>query len=185
NKGEISKAEDLFCESEEIQKENRSEHLYLYSLQGFQFCDLQMSQGKYHDVQQRAKQTIDIAIRNRWLLAIAVDKLSLGRAYLLEAVEKMDSTSKVGFVFQQAADELNQAVAGLRQAGAQEFIARGLFSRAFFYRVQNDFPQAWDDLEEAREIAERDSMNLYLADYHLEASRLLISDFGIQTNPKS
>jgi tetratricopeptide (TPR) repeat protein len=53
---------------------------------------------------------------------------------------------------------------------------RALFARAFFYRVQNQFPEAWDDLAEALEIAERGDMKLWLVDYHLEASRLLFSE---------
>jgi hypothetical protein len=104
----------------------------------------------------------------------------LGLAYLLEAVEKMDSTSQVESIYHQAADYLNQAVAGLREAGTQHELPRGLFARAFFYRIQNQFPQAWGDLEEAREIAERGDMKLWLVDYHLEASRLLISEFGFR-----
>jgi hypothetical protein len=34
---------------------------------------------------------------------------------------------------QHQAGELAQAVVGLREAGHQELIARGLFARAFFY----------------------------------------------------
>jgi hypothetical protein len=36
--------------------------------------------------------------------------------------------------------------------------------------------QAWRDLEEAREIAERGGMKLWLADYHLERARLAQSE---------
>ena len=75
----------------------------------------------------------------------------------------------------QAADYLNQAVAGLREAGAQEFIVRGLLARAALYRAQGEFAKAWEDLEEAREIAERGEMNLHLVDYHLEACRVNIA----------
>ena len=38
--------------------------------------------------------------------------------------------------------------------------------------MQENFAAAWDDLSEAQEIAERGEMGLYLADFHLEASRL-------------
>ena len=68
----------------------------------------------------------------------------------------------------------------MREAGTQHELPRALFAHAFYSRIQNQFPQAWDDLEEAREIAERGSMNLWLVDYHLEASRLLISEFGFR-----
>ena len=76
----------------------------------------------------------------------------------------------------QAADYLNQAVAGLREAGTQDHLPRGLFTRAFLYRIQNQFSQAWDDLAEAQEIAERGEMKLWLVDYYLEAARLCLEE---------
>jgi tetratricopeptide (TPR) repeat protein len=174
--GEIYQSEDYFQEAENLFRKRQPEYKYMYSLQGFLFCDLLLSQGKVREVLERAKQTIEIAVRNRWLLDIALDKLSLGRAYLLEASEQLESTSKVGSNLQRAADYLNQAVAGLREAGQQDDLPRGLFARAFLYRVQNQFSQAWDDLTEAQEIAERGGMKLWLVDYHLEAARLMISE---------
>jgi hypothetical protein len=66
-------------------------------------------------------------------------------------------------------------VAGLREAGQQQYLPLGLFARAAFYRAQNEFAPAWADLEEAREIAERGEMKLFLADYHLEASKLQVA----------
>jgi tetratricopeptide (TPR) repeat protein len=76
-------------------------------------------------------------------------------------------------IFLTAADYLNQAVTGLREAGQQILLPNGLFARAFLYRVQQDFSRAWDDLAEAQEIAERGDMKLHLVDYHLEACRLM------------
>ena len=45
-------------------------------------------------------------------------------------------------------------------------------ARAECYRQQQQFSKAWDDLNEALEIAESGSMKLHLVDYHLEAGRL-------------
>ncbi len=197
--GELAQAEDWFRQAEAMQGKRQPEYRYLYSLRGFRFCDLLLAQGKVQEVLERAKQTIEIAIRNRWLLDISLDKLSLGRAYLLEAVAGFPPRGGIkggvllpnaktspsiltpwrisdlqrGKLLDQAADYLNQAVAGLRQAGYQSHLPLGLFARAFCYRVQNQFPQAWDDLEEAREIAERGDMKLWMVDYHLEAGRIV------------
>jgi hypothetical protein len=171
--GELAPAADLFREAEAMQGKRQPEYRYLYSLRGFQFCDLLLSQGKVREVLERAKQTIEIAIRNNWLLDIALDKLSLGRAHLLEALNEKPQRSPRPLRFCQAADYLNHAVAGLREAGQQLFLPPGLFARAFCYRIQTQFPQAWVDLEEAREIAERGDMKLWLVDYHLEAARIV------------
>ncbi len=74
--------------------------------------------------------------------------------------------------FTRSMDYLHQAVAGLRKAGYQDFLLRGLFARAEGYRHMQEFKAAWEDLQEALEIAQQGSMKLYLADYHLEAGKL-------------
>jgi len=68
---------------------------------------------------------------------------------------------------------LNQAVDGLREATTLHHIPRGLFAHATLFRHQQNFPQSWGDLDEAREIAEYGQMRLHLADYHLEACRVI------------
>lgn len=65
---------------------------------------------------------------------------------------------------------------GLRDAGQQQELPRGLLARAELHRVKGDFDSAWDDLNEARDIAERGEMRLYLADFHLEATRLSLAE---------
>ncbi len=92
----------------------------------------------------------------------------------------MDSTSQVAPIWHQAADYLNQAVTGLRESGNQDDLPLGLFASAMLYRLQQDFPRAWEDLAEAQELAERGDMKLFLVDYHLEAFQLRISDFGLR-----
>jgi len=70
---------------------------------------------------------------------------------------------------------LNQAVTGLRQAGQQDDLPRGLLVRACFYRRRGDFPHAQHDLDEALLIATRSQMRLYEADCHLEHARLWLA----------
>jgi len=213
--GELAAALSLFQEAESLQQQSQPEYRYLYSVQGFQFCDLLLSQGKVREVLERAKGALNFMGEEYWLLGKALDHLSLGRAYLLEALRlrsgqaltppyipprggtkggvshqggkkkgvplskrarpELDSGGTAGG-FKKAADYLNKAVAGLRESGNQDDIPRGLFARAFLYRMQQDFPNAWDDLAEALEIAERGSMKLWLGDYHLEACRLCLEE---------
>jgi tetratricopeptide (TPR) repeat protein len=223
----LSESIILFKDAETISKSHTG-HKYLYSDIGFYYCDLLISQGKVQAVLERTEHMIEIAIRNKWLLDTAMDKLSLGRAYLLEALRlrseqaltppsippqggkkgvppqgrKMDVSSRGGEkgvptrelvpdliregnkrgVFSQAQDYLNQAVDGMREANRQDYLPRALFARTLFYRVQNEFPKAWDDLEEAREIAERGEMKLWLVDYHLEACRLCLAQVSAKSS---
>ena len=74
-----------------------------------------------------------------------------------------------------AASELDQAVAGLRQAGRQDCIPRGLLARAALRRVTREFNRARRDLDEALLIATRGGMRLHEADCHLEYARLFLA----------
>jgi tetratricopeptide (TPR) repeat protein len=168
--GSQSEAESLFREAEEMQKEDQSEYPFLYSIRGFQYCDLLLSQGKYQEVLSRAEQTLVWAKTGGLsLLTIALDHLSIGRAYLLQALQEG------GQDFTQAAEHLNHAVGGLRQAGTQHHIPRGLLARAELYRVQGEFKQAQHDLDEAMTIAKRGEMGLHQADCHLGYARLYMA----------
>ena len=173
--GDFRAAEKLFHEAEAMQQQMQPQYFYLYSLRGFLFCDLLLSLRQYQDVQKRARQALEWGSRGYTLLDFALDKLSLGRAFLLQALAtdhaQDDALSK-------AKGCLQQAVAGLRKAGTSHHLPRALFARAACYRVQNEFANAQADFEEAREIAERWEMKLFLADYHLEACRLCLAEAG-------
>ena len=71
---------------------------------------------------------------------------------------------------------LDEAVDGLRKAGTQHHIPRGLLALAGYYRCQRSWDKARGDLEEAREIAERGEMKLWIADYHLESARVYLDE---------
>jgi hypothetical protein len=72
----------------------------------------------------------------------------------------------------QAAEPLDRAVDGLRRAGAEHHLPRGLLARAALRRFRSDFSGAAADLTEALEIAERGPMRLHERDAHLEWARL-------------
>jgi len=169
--GRLSEAEAAFVEAEEMQKEWNSERPILDSLGGFRYCDLLLSQREYRKVLARAGQTLGWNKTLEWdsLLSIALDHLSLGRAHLLQTRQKETGDFTLG------AEHLNQAVDGLRQQGAQEFIPGGLLARAELYWVQGEFEKAQRDLDEAMRIAEHGSMGLQKADCHLEYARLCLA----------
>ncbi len=171
-RGNLFDASSLFQEAETIQKvssqkERQPDQPYLYSVWGFPFCDLLLSQGQYREVQKRVSQSLKT---KRTLIIVALDKVSLGRALMLRTQEERSGD------FTQAQDYLNEAVEGLRKGSRQDYLPLGLLARAALYRVRSEFSKAWYDMEEVQEIAERNSMNLYLADYHLEACHLCLAE---------
>ena len=162
--GQMEDADTAFREAEALQKDP-----LLYSLQGFRYCNLLLSQGKNREVQNRAGQTLELAKQQLGLLSIALDHLSLGRAHLLQS--RQEGTGD----FSQATTNLNQAVDGLRHAGQQDYLPRGLLARAGLYREQRNFDRAQRDLEEAMTIATRGNMGLHQADCLLEYARLYLA----------
>jgi hypothetical protein len=108
------------------------------------------------------------------LLDIASDHLALGRAALYTAI--LEGTS-----LDSCHTPLQNAVDGLRRAGQQDHLPRGLLTRAwlrFLVGARTGSESAQDDLDEAWEVAERGPMPLHLADIHLYRARL----FGRETH---
>jgi tetratricopeptide (TPR) repeat protein len=145
--GGIDEATRLFAEAERLQAERDPAYPILYSLAGYRYCDLLLSQCQPEEVLRRASQTLPIAESNRWLLDTGLDHLSLGRAHPAGSAE--------------AIRHLGQAVDFLRRAGHLESLPHALLARGT--------PR---DLDEAFRIATRSGMRLYLADYYLAKGNL-------------
>ena len=151
----------LFQAAEALQQQWQPEAPQLYSLAGFRYCDLLLTMGESSQVLERAKYALTISERNQWLLDIALDHLSLGHTHLQQQQLTL------------AQQHLDQAVDGLRAAGTQDHLPRGLLARAELHRQQGDYDKAEKDLQEVFEIAERSEMLLFLCDYHLATAKLL------------
>ncbi|HAB18683.1 MAG TPA: toll/interleukin-1 receptor domain-containing protein [Verrucomicrobiota bacterium] len=213
--GRQAKAEMCFREAEQMQKERQPQYTVLYSTGGFYYCDLLLAaperttwQLTLHScpainhssllnscraVSQRAAQALNIDEENRWLLDIALDHLTLGRAALYRSLigeadtaaaakscpRDEDGEESNEHALQTARREVDAAVAGLRRAGQQQFLPLGLLTRAwlrFLTGVRTGPESAQEDLEEAWEIAERGPMRLFMADIHLHRARLFFRE---------
>jgi tetratricopeptide (TPR) repeat protein len=151
-------------------------------------------------VSHRAAHTLNWYEENKqqWLLDIALDHLTLGRVALYAAILERSAAcsplesshdqpapkvlprgSGVHPALQDASRELDTAVTGLRRAGMQDYVPRGLLIRAWL-RSLTCAPigpeSAQSDLDEAWEIAERGPMKLFLADIHLYRARLFFRE---------
>jgi hypothetical protein len=174
--GRLTEAADQFRAAEALQQEMQPKFPFLYSVQGFQYCDLLLSKRQWQEVITRAVQTLEWGKPYAGLLEIALDQLALGRAHLGLAQQADASAPDAPAQYlAQAADRLQRAVDGLRQAGTQHYLPLSLLARAAWARVTQQFDRAHRDLAEARSIAERGEMRLHLTDYHLEAARLALA----------
>jgi len=193
--GRRAEALEDFREAEQMQAERQTEYPMLYSVAGFRYCELLLAAPERatwrqtpesgarsrepewisacRTVTERAAQTV------KWyeqatgasLLDIALDHLTLGRAALYEAI-LMASFFSLKTEDSKLMTQIDAAVDGLRRASAQEFIVRGLLTRAWLRFLENDADDSRADLDEAWEIAERGPMRLFMADIHLYRARL-------------
>jgi hypothetical protein len=201
-----AEAEARFREAEQMQAERQLQYPLLYSVQGFQYCDLLLAaaeceaaegQGyakqkallaECHAVSKRAEHTLKWVTDGKTsLLDVALDHLTLGRAALYAAILEIRPRRKESAPpiprsqpgLASAATEIDHAVSGLRRAGQQDELPRGLLTRAWLRRLTGRATgpdSAQSDLDEAWEIAERGPMPLFQADILLYRARLFFRE---------
>jgi tetratricopeptide (TPR) repeat protein len=168
--GQLTEAKPVFQDAEEIQKIKQPHVPFLYSYEGFTYCDLLLSLGDYMEVERRAKKALGVVMHgSRSLMDIALNNLLLGRSFLLNPQRKSKHSVT------ESLNYLNRAVNGLRQSGLRDHWPLGLLARAEYYRVTGTLDKAQKDLDEAFTIATRGGMGLHLADCHLEYARLYLA----------
>lgn len=169
-----------FLDAETMQAKQKDNFPLLYSLSGFLYCDLLLAeteraawrgQGnatlieRCADVTARGQKMFEWRVPYDPLLDIALDHLTLGRCALYRAV--LEGQSPLA-----AEADVNRAVDGLRAAGQQDDIPRGLLTRAWLRHRLNNPSGAKSDLDDAWQIAARGNMRLHMADIHLTRARL-------------
>jgi tetratricopeptide (TPR) repeat protein len=197
--GRWEESMEAFRKAEALQAEWQPTDTRLYSLLGYQHCDLlglgepesraglagpaatpeevRRFRQECREVQDRAGQRLKWAIQQHFLHDIARDYLSLGRAHLslaLTALWPAAPGEEAEVDFAEAAQHLDRAVKVLRQAGQELYLPRGLLARATLHRLRGDRAGAATDLSEALEIAERGGMRLHACDAHLGWTRLYL-----------
>jgi ATP/maltotriose-dependent transcriptional regulator MalT len=106
-------------------------------------------------------------MRQKHLLSVALDTLTLGRLALFRAILVTPAIDDA---------RVEAGVNGLRQAGAINHLPRALLTRAWLRAEQGDAAAARADLDEAQQLAERGPMQLYLADVHIYRARLFFRE---------
>jgi TIR domain len=180
--GRRDESRRLFEDAESRQASRQPEYPRLYSIPGFRYCDLLLSDveraawrrwlggepgpseipattiAACDAVSERASKTLAWVTSQNWLLDIALDHLTLTRAALYKG--------------QPVRDHIEIAVDGLRAAGTMDHLPRGLLSRAWQRYLSRDEVGCRANLDEAWEIAERGPMPLFQADIQLTRARL-------------
>ena len=196
--GRWEEAGERFSQAEAMQAKMQSGHPRLYSFRGFRYCDLLLSKAERSTwrvvlrggistdshtapeghattcatVAERAAETLRIALRKNWPLAVALDYLMMGRAALYRATLSRTNTEQPTPDAKSAPRHLDTAIDGLRKSSQLDDLPRGLLTRALLRHVEGDDEGAARDLDDAWDIAARGPMRLYMADVQLTRARL-------------
>jgi len=187
--GRCAEARDLFEDAEARQAAWQPEYPRLFSLPGFRYCNLLLTEAESaawqrwlrgepgsgetlaaavaacEAVGERARQTLAWVTAQNWLLDIALDHLTLARATLYKADFALPIPPPTH-------QHITAAVEGLRAAGDVSRLPHGLLTRAWLRCLSVDEAGGRADLEEAWEIAKRGPMPLFQADVLLTRARL-------------
>jgi hypothetical protein len=170
--GRRDEAARCFADAEQRQQKWRPAYPLLFSLRGYRYCDLLLSNGEPAVARDRANRALEVARRNNFLLDVALDTLTLARAGFASALIAVASRSLAAALADARGTVFDQAVEALRASGDNAYLPVGLLARAAFRRSGGDWPGAGRDLDEVEEIAEPGPMRLFLCDTALERARL-------------
>lgn len=195
--GLIEAAAKHFKQGEAILVRIKPDINYLFSLEGFQYCELLLREVErrswqsflltkkqlvviknfrilLEEVTNRAEIALKIAENNKLLLHIGISNLSLVRTNLYQELLK-------GKLFpihfsplknQVIENYLNQAIYTLRKGGRTDYLPNALLTQSWYQTIQGENQTAIASLNEAWEIAERGPMPLYQTDILLYRIRL-------------
>ena len=173
--GQREQAEKLFADAERRQLDLQPSYPLLYSLQGYRYCDLLLSCGKWVAARDRAARILGWEDDANPMLDRSLVRLSLSRAHLGLALV-VDDHSAPPAERQRDAETVRacliEAVDGLRAAGHLDHISRGLLAHAAFRRSIGDWRGAARCLDEVEEVAGPGPMKLFLCDMAIERARL-------------
>jgi tetratricopeptide (TPR) repeat protein len=184
-RGEIPEATTVLKQVEEMRSPDSSPffpalHTGLVLVE----CELLLLRGLDSEAVSLAEKELRlIEGKPRTKIAIALNHLTIARAFLqrispLFLVDTMSArTDAESELLQQAAVHLTAAMDGIRAARTVHHLPRVLLASAQLRFLKNDLTGSIIVLDEAKEIAERGPMRLFLADIHLHRAQL----FGMQT----
>jgi hypothetical protein len=177
--GSFQEAEINFNKASELIKTANGPSGVLYSMTSFYYALLLIDLGKLTRASEVARDGLRIAQKHDMPLFIALDSLSLGRSMHQAWLQDSQSERHQNVELREKAHQyLNAAVVGLRATNMENRIPWGLLARAAFYCDLGEWNKAQDDLFETHEIATRGHMKLFLADYHLVRTRLLLAQIS-------
>jgi tetratricopeptide (TPR) repeat protein len=195
-----------FLEAESMQARFEVSWPLLYSLRGFQYCDLLLAESERaawhafgkagYPLPTAAQPDEDIAphiqrcreVEQRAAEILKGDEVLQPLEILVDRAFAHVTLGRAALYriilenaeTQNAKFEIAQAVEGFRRSGYTDHLCRGLLTRAWLRVVDGDADGARSDLDDAWQIAERGPMRLHMADILLHRARLFRNKEDLQ-----
>lgn len=175
--GEFLAADDLFRQAEAMHAEKQPDFPKLYSLPGYQYCDLLLTQGRAQEVLERYDLLLSWRQSGDSLLDRALEELLAARAHAALAQSAPERHLDA------AARAFDSALGAFSVSADDMYLPLGHITRAAFRRQRAEKGHgaggklsfadlAARDLDDAQEIAEYSGMRLALCDIALERGLL-------------
>ncbi len=166
--GSLARAEALFRQAEALQKNNQPHLPRLYSLRGYQCCDLILARGRAAEAASRYRYLVGARSPGDPILDFALEELINARAAIV-AIPPSAPAPK------HCAARSAEALAALRRANQEVYVVPGLLAHAEALWRCGDAKAANEPLREAEAIAARGPMPLFMTDAHLLHARIALS----------
>ncbi len=166
--GHASNAQAVFNEVEQIQKASRRPRASARQESGLYNLNVLLANEQDEQIQEKQPKLTQTRKPSEATLDLAIEHLSLGHRYLLQAKQGKGN-------FAHAEAHLNQAISSLQKAGPHHHLPVALLIRADLYTMIGSLEQALSDIDEALSIATRGDMGLHLVDCHLAYARVYLA----------
>ncbi len=183
--GQISEAERLFQEAEQLRQSTNVDYGPILSTGGhWRHCELLLDQGQW----DRAKSLVQEDLL--WMeehggpdsdpTQAAVEHMILGRVYMLDpsqgpAQERMAK----------AEEYLRLSLEEFRKSSQTQYMSHGLLALAALERVRGSYSRAAEHLLETHDIMKRSGSSLHEPDYLLESARLHLAMYKAKANART
>jgi tetratricopeptide (TPR) repeat protein len=166
--GRTPEAERPFLEAEQLTEPGRAPSL-LDALMCVRLCDLLLARGRREEVLARVEPLVAWTVGRNDMLASGMLLLCRARALAGRGSAPREHPLSA------AKGVADEAVDWLSRSGIADALPPGLIVRAGILREMGCLDEARADVSRAIELAERDGLQLHLADGHLEVARLLLA----------
>jgi tetratricopeptide (TPR) repeat protein len=169
----------LLAEITALRSGDRLEPRALYAMMCFRVCDILLDEGRWVDVLALVDDVLPWVSERDEPLATGVLHLCRGRAHMLRACAGSQEALAL------AMEDTDAALLQISKSSMADWLPLGLLARADLCSRLGRSKEARGDVLEALQLAERDNMQIHIADARILLARLLMDDSEPETASES